>query len=91
MLHVHLDDAVCPEFLGVNAVYHGFAYMPFQEERGMNDADRRREFGLVSNIALRLARTWYRPDWACGGNDLQRPFNWESPEMQALYLSLIHI
>lgn len=84
MLRVDLDQVVCPEFLGVNAVYHGFAYMPFQRERGMTDADAAREFGLISSIGLRLARTWYRPDWACG-LDLHNAFDWQTVEMRAFY------
>jgi hypothetical protein len=84
MLQVYLDDIICPEFLGVNAVYHPFATMPFEIERGMAEADAEREFSLVASIGLKVARSWYRPDWACG-SDLHNVFDWETAEMQELY------
>jgi hypothetical protein len=84
MLRVFLDDVICPEFLGVNAVYHPFAEMPFNAERGMTANDILREYNLISSIGLKLARAWYRPDWACG-DDLHNPFDWETAEMQGLY------
>lgn len=83
-MRVFLNETLCPEFLGVNAVYHGFCYMPFQVERGMAEADAARELNRVAEIGLRLARTWYRPDWACG-TSLANPFDWESVEMRAFY------
>ncbi|MHB9032679.1 MAG: hypothetical protein ACYC6L_06490 [Anaerolineae bacterium] len=83
-MQVFLDDIICPEFLGVNAVYHGFAYMPDNIARGMTEADAQREFNLIRTCGLRLARAWYRPDYACGSS-LANPFNWESTEMRAFY------
>lgn len=37
---VSLDEPIQKDFLGVNAVYHGFAFMPEQVRKGMDDADR---------------------------------------------------
>jgi len=54
-MRVFLNETLCPEFLGVNAVYHGFCYMPFQTERGMGEADAARELDWVAEIGLRLA------------------------------------
>ncbi|MDR3627842.1 MAG: right-handed parallel beta-helix repeat-containing protein [Ignavibacteriaceae bacterium] len=83
-LRVHNNAVVMNNFLGVNGVYHGFAFMPEQVKKGMNDKDREREFSRVKNMDLKIARTWYRPDWACG-NSLYNNFNWESDKMQAFY------
>ena len=83
-LRVHLDRVIQPEYLGVNAVYHAFAFMPEQEARGMDDADRAREFDRVSRMDLHIARTWYRPDWTFGASPAD-PADWESPRMRALY------
>jgi hypothetical protein len=83
-LKVHLDRVVQPDYLGVNAVYHGFAFMPEEEARQMTDADRDREFDRVGRMGLHIARTWYRPDWACGSS-LENAPDWESPKMQAFY------
>jgi len=84
LLKVDMDTVVQPNFLGVNAVYHGFAFMPEQVAKGMGDADRKREFVRVSAIKLRIARTWYTPDMATGGG-LEKPFDWEAAQMKALY------
>ena len=83
-LTVHLERVVEADYLGVNAVYHGFAFMPEQESRGMNDEDRAREFGRVAAMRLNVARTWYRPDWACG-DSLANPPDWDSSRMRAFY------
>jgi hypothetical protein len=83
-LRVYLDRVIQPDYLGVNAVYHGFAFMPEQVSRGMDDAARAREFARVSEMRLHIARTWYRPDWACG-ESFTTPCDWESPRMRAFY------
>jgi hypothetical protein len=84
-LKVHMDGVLQPDYLGVNQVYHGFAFMPEQEARGMNDADRTREFDRVSEMRLNIARTWFRPDWTGGGESLSSTPDWESPKMRAFY------
>jgi len=81
---VFLDEPIQKDFLGVNGVYHGFAFMPEQVQRGMDDADRAREFGRVAAMKLNIARTWYRPDWACGTN-ITDACDWETPKMKAFY------
>ena len=84
LVSVDLDRVIQDNFLGVNGTYHGFAFMPEQTDKGMNDADRQREFERVARLDLKIARTWYRPDWAAGER-LNHPFNWESPKMRAFY------
>ena len=83
-LKVHLDRVLQSDYLGVNQVYHGFAFMPEAQARGMNDADRAREFDRVSEMRLNLARTWFRPDWS-NGDSLGNAPDWESPKMRAFY------
>jgi hypothetical protein len=82
-LRIHLDRVLQPDYLGVNEVYHGFAFMPENEARGMNDADRAREFERVSEMRLNIARTWFRPDWT--GDAWSTAPDWESPKMHAFY------
>ena len=65
-LEVHADRVLQADYLGVNQVYHGFAFMPENEARGMSDADRDREFSRVAEMHLNIARTWFRPDWSNG-------------------------
>ena len=84
VLSVAWDSVVQKNFLGLSGTYHGFAFMPEQVARGMNDADRKREFDRVKSMGLNIARTWYRPDWACGAK-ISDPFDWNSTKMQAFY------
>lgn len=84
VLKVYNDSVLMKDFLGVNGVYHGFAYMPEQLKKGMNEDDRQREFSRVKNMDLKIARTWYRADWACGDN-MYNGFNWETEKMKAFY------
>ena len=67
-LSLDLDRSIQNDFLGVNGVYHGFAFMPEQNNKGMTDIDRQREFERVQRMGLNVARTWYRPNWACGSS-----------------------
>ena len=66
-LKVHMDRVLQPDYLGVNEVYHGFAFMPENEARGMNDADRSREFARVSEM-----RSEHRADMVPPGLDRRR-------------------
>jgi len=78
------NQVITNDFLGVNAVYHGFSFM---KERGfvpMDDLDRKLEFSRVRSMRLKIARTWYRPNWACK-SDLYDKFDWESDQMKAFY------
>jgi hypothetical protein len=85
VLQVNLDKVIMKDFLGVNGVYHGFAWMPEISARGYNDVDRQRELDRVKSMELQIARTWYRPDWAGVENSIAGPFDWESPKMEAFY------
>jgi len=81
-LYVYTNKIINDDFLGVNGVYHGFAFMPEQAARGMNGKDREREFSRIKNMGLNIARTWYRPDWACGSS-LYNSFDFKSEKMEA--------
>ncbi len=67
-LSVNTSTVIQSDFLGVNAVYHGFAFMPEQIQKGMSDADRGREFDRVWRIGLNLARTWSSVIAVCGNS-----------------------
>ncbi|HEY5560208.1 MAG TPA: hypothetical protein VIK72_00375 [Clostridiaceae bacterium] len=51
--------------------------MPEEESKGMNNNYREIEFNRVGDMNLHIARTWYRPDFACG-DDLMNTFDWNS-------------
>ncbi len=84
VLKVDPQKVLEKNFLGVNGTYHGFAWMPEQVKEGMSDADRARELDRVQRMGLKMARTWYRPDWACGSS-LYNKFDWDSVKMKAFY------
>jgi hypothetical protein len=84
-LMVDLDTVLFEDFLGVNAVYQAFAWMPETKAKGFDEADVQRELDRIERMDLQMARTWYRPDWAVGENTIAGPFDWESPKMKAFY------
>lgn len=84
-LEIENDKVIMDNFLGVNAVYHGFAFLP--EDVGltaMNNDDRQAEFRRVKSMGLKIARTWYRPNWACK-TSIYENYNWESDKMKGFY------
>lgn len=83
-LKVSMDEVITEDFLGVNAVYHGFAYMPEQEKKGMDDEDREREFSRVKNMDLHIARTMYTQAFTFGDYNIYKEIKWDDPHMIAL-------
>lgn len=83
-LSVDRDTVIQANFLGINAVYHGFSYLPESREMGMSDSLRVLEMSRVKESGIAIARTMYRPDWAMGDGPWLRP-DWESIKMKALY------
>lgn len=51
-------------YVGSCGVYHGFSYMESYEKLGYDDSDREREFARVAAMKLKVARTWFRPDYS---------------------------
>ncbi len=83
-LSVDCDTVIQQNFLGINAVYHAFTYMPESVEQGMDDNLRDIEFRRVKTAGLHIARTFYRPDWAMGEEAWAEP-DWDSVKMRAFY------
>ncbi len=57
------DCVINPDYRGVCAVYHGFSYMPQSHAMGLRDRALEREFERVEAMRLKIARTWFRPDF----------------------------
>lgn len=83
-LSVDRNTVIQENFLGVNAVYHGFMYLPEATEMGMTPELRALELARVKESGIRIARTFYRPDWAMGDGPWLKA-DWESRQMKALY------
>lgn len=83
-LAVDPGQVIQANFLGVNAVHHGFSYLPESVEMGMTAELRTLELARVKESGIRIARTFYRPDWAMGDGPWLRP-DWHSAKMTALY------
>jgi hypothetical protein len=79
------DKVIMDNFLGVNAVYHGFAYFPHTTGAyPMTDENRKEEFSRVQSMDLKIARAFFRPNWTCRSS-IYSNFDWETDKMQALY------
>jgi len=79
-----LDEVINNDFKGVNAVYHGFCYMPENVNAGMTEADCQKEFKMIREMGLNVARTWYSPDYLVGPTGtLFSPFDFNNPSMVA--------
>ncbi|MDD5758166.1 MAG: discoidin domain-containing protein [Desulfobulbaceae bacterium] len=83
-LSVDRDTVIQDNFLGINAVYHAFTYLPESIEMGMNDKLRAIELARVKTSGIRIARTFYRPDWAMRDGPWLEA-DWHSTMMQGLY------
>lgn len=83
-LSVDTNMVIQDNYLGTGAVYHGFAYMPESISKGYDSTLQEVEFGRISDMELNLARTWYRPDWACGQAGYSG-YDWNSTKMTAFY------
>lgn len=81
-VRVDFDQVLCDDFLGLNAVYHGFSWMPENLARGVSDADRAAEFAAVREARLRVGRTMFIPAYNC--ERIEGPYNMLQPEMQAI-------
>jgi len=82
LLEVDPATIIQEDFPGLGAVYQGFSFMPEHDYRGFDDRDRAREFARVKAMGLKLARTWYRPDFSCP-RGLQGEFDFDTPRMRA--------
>lgn len=66
MEHSHFigsPNVINADYRGANAVYHGFSYMPESAAMGLRDRALEREFERVEAMRLKIARTWFRPDF----------------------------
>ena len=83
-LSVDRDAVIQANFLGINAVHHGFSYMTESREMGMSDSLHALEVARVKASGIRVARTMYRPGWAMGEGPWLRP-DWDSAQMRTFY------
>lgn len=81
-VNVDFKQPLCKNFLGLNAVYHAFSYMPSAVARGMSDVDRANELKSVKEARLRIARPMFIPAYNC--ERIEGPYNMQSPEMEGI-------
>eukprot|EP00039_Didymoeca_costata_P000472 m.45690 g.45690 ORF g.45690 m.45690 type:complete len:148 (-) comp10284_c1_seq1:65-508(-) len=79
-LQINLAKPLRPgvPFLGVGAVKHGFDYMIEDTDKGWNSTFASLSLSRVKESKLRIARTWFGPDWVMdswGG-----PLNFSKPK-----------
>ena len=76
------QHCVQPNFLGFNAVYHGYAGLNDQFGRIYNEELCELEADRAAELGLKVARTFYK--WYAWVAEKQ-VWNWESEKMQAFY------
>jgi hypothetical protein len=78
---INREKIINDDYAGSCGVYHGFSYMPLPEEMGLTGEVREREFKRVEAMQLKVARTWFRPDFS---RDMMKRFNMWLERMQKL-------
>lgn len=73
-LNVDFSKPLNEDFLGVNAVFHGFTFL----DAGLSTTQKAKRIELVKKMKLKIARTWYRRDMTSfdpvtGTNDFNSP------------------
>lgn len=80
-LKVDFGNIICDEFLGMNAVYHGFGLMKEYELRGGTEADIDREIAYAKKANLKIARTFFSIATNCRA--VEGPYDMNTERMQA--------
>lgn len=80
-LQIDRTTPVQERFLGVSAVYHGFAGMPDDADRVYTEEQCELEADRIAAMGIKIARTYYKW-WAW---DRKTGWNWENATMQAFY------
>ncbi|MBE6760790.1 MAG: hypothetical protein E7551_00715 [Ruminococcaceae bacterium] len=81
-IKVDLNNPVQTDFLGNNAVYHGYAGMPDKDGRVYNDELCEIEADRAAALGLRITRTFYKW-WAWDSNT--DTWDWDNEVMTAFY------
>ena len=81
VLAVDTEIVIQDNFLGINAVYHGYAYMPDDKAREYTVKQRNTELARVQDMNLHIARTYYGTDFAWDKGS----WNWNSERMTTFY------
>ena len=81
-IKVDLNNPVQTNFLGNNAVYHGYAGMPDKDGRVYNDELCEIEADRAAALGLRITRTFYKW-WAWDSNT--DTWDWDNEVMTAFY------
>lgn len=80
-LRVYTNTVIQDNFLGANAVYHGFPYIPDKYHREYTDQQRETELSRLKAMSIKIVRTYYDVDFAWYNNE----WNWQSPAMLGFY------
>eukprot|EP01084_Bolivina_argentea_P144667 253758_1 len=64
VLNINGSSIINPNLLGIGTNYQGFSFMPEAYSNGMNSTYHDIEFSRVCEAKIKIARTWYGPNWA---------------------------
>ncbi len=80
-LSINAKQSVQENFLGVSAVYHGFAGMPDDANRVYTEEQCELEADRIKALGVKIVRTYYKW-WAWSRKE---GWNWENDTMKAFY------
>ncbi len=78
---INRSKIINDHYKGSGGVYHGFSFMPGNEAMGLCGEARERELRRVEEMQLKVARTWFRPDYS---REMMEKFNLWLDEMKRL-------
>ena len=74
---------VIKNFMGLNAIYHCYTYLPDKFNRNYSEKEADLEFKRIAQMGMQTVRTYYSPSYAY--NKQTNRFQWDSTEMKAVY------
>lgn len=74
---------VTKNFMGLNAIYHCYTYLPDKFNRNYSEKEADLEFKRIAQMGMQTVRTYYSPSYAY--NKQTNRFQWDSTEMKAVY------
>ena len=80
---IYNSKPVQTDFLGFNAIYHGFTYMKDSYDRNLTEKAAKEEIKRAAKSGINIARSMFEMNHAW--DRTTKSWNWESDEMKAFY------
>ena len=77
------SEPIMTNYLGLNAIYHGYMYIPDETGRMYNEKQTTLEYSRIKQMGMHTVRTYYDSKYAYDA--ASDSWNWESEEMKGFY------